>query len=53
VEIYDNTLPNGWHFHVSLDSKTCYIMVRDIYDEYFIMRYFTNVEDAINFIYSL
>ncbi len=53
MEAYDNTLPNGWHFHVSVDKDVCCIIIRDIYDEYFVIKYFTNIDDAVDFIHNL
>ncbi len=47
---------NGWaHIHLSVnhDASVCYIFVNDIYNERLTMRYFTNMEDALNFIENI
>ncbi len=46
--------PTGIHIHLSMSNySTCYIFVNDIYADFLTMRYFTDMESAIEFINSL
>jgi hypothetical protein len=47
---------NGWaHIHLSVNhnASVCYIFVNDIYNKRLTMRYFTNMDDALNFIENI
>ena len=51
---YDAKTKDGLHIHLSMsNNNTCYIFVNDIFDNTLIMRYFTEMEPALDFIRSL
>jgi hypothetical protein len=51
---YDLLTQAGLHFHVSLSEQgICYIIVKHVLKTDFDMRYFTNIDDALDYIYSL
>ena len=50
MHVYDKQMPNGLHFHVSFNNGACYIIVKDIYSEDFEMKYFRNLDEALDFI---
>jgi 3-deoxy-D-arabino-heptulosonate 7-phosphate (DAHP) synthase class II len=46
--------PTGIHIHLSMSNyNTCYIFVNDIYDNQLTMRYFTDMDSAVEFINNL
>ncbi len=54
MQSYDIVTEIGLHFHVSLSVEgICYIMIKDLYSDYFDIRYFTNLDDALEYIHSL
>lgn len=54
MQSYDIVTDEGLHFHVSLSKQgICYIMVNDYFSDDFDMRYFTNLDSALDYIYSL
>lgn len=54
MQSYNIVTDTGLHFHVSLsDRGICYIMVNDYFSNDFDMRYFTNLENALDYIYNL
>ncbi len=54
MQAYDIVTDAGLHFHVSLSNLgVCYIIVRDQYTTDFDLRYFTSLDSALNYIYSL
>ena len=54
MQSYDIVTDEGLHFHVSLSKQgVCYIIVKDIFSSDFDMRYFTNLESALDYIHSL
>jgi hypothetical protein len=54
MQSYDIVTDAGLHFHVCLSAQgICYIIVLDSFDSDFNMRYFTNLESALDYIYSL
>ena len=53
MQTYDVTTPQGLHIHLSIsDWDTGYIFINDIYDERITIKFFTDMESAINFIRS-
>ena len=51
---HDWLTPTGIHIHLSVyDEHTCYIIVNDIYADSLTMRYFTDMQSAVNFIGKL
>ena len=54
MQSYDIVTDEGLHFHVSLSTQgICCIIVMDVFSPDFDMRYFTNLESALDYIYSL
>jgi len=54
MQAYDILTDEGLHFHISLSNQgICYIMVNDYFSNDFDMRYFTNLNDALDYIHSL
>jgi glutamine synthetase len=53
--VYDNFTVNGVHIHLSMSEskESNYIFVHNIYENRLTMKYFTRVEDAIEFIHSI
>ena len=54
MHTYDAITNSGLHIHLSMSTdNTCYIFSRDIYNHVLTMKFFTNVNDALDFIQSL
>ena len=54
VKTYTNFTPSGLHFHLSLsDQGVCCIIVHDVYDGNVVMRYFTDINNALRFINNM
>jgi len=54
MHTYDAITQTGLHIHLSMSNyNTCYIFSRDIYNHVLTMKFFTNVNDALEFIQSL
>ena len=53
VKTYNSLTPSGLYFHLCLHEGVCCVMVQDIYDLEFTIRYFTNVNKALRFINNL
>ena len=50
---YDAITKTGIQIHLSMTNKnTCYIYVNDIYNNQLTMKFFTDMESAIEFIHS-
>jgi hypothetical protein len=47
---YDITTDTGFRIHMCLCNGVTYILIDDIYTDLFQMRFFTNVEPALEFI---
>jgi hypothetical protein len=53
MQSYDIVTEVGLHFHVCLSTQgICYIMVNDYFSNDFDMRYFTNLDSALDYIHS-
>ena len=54
MHIYDAVTLGGLHVHLSMseNNATCYIFVNDIYANTLTMRFFTDMESAVEFIRS-
>jgi hypothetical protein len=53
MHIYDAVTLTGLQIHLSMsNANTCYIFVNDIYCDQLTMRFFTNMEAAVEFIRS-
>jgi hypothetical protein len=51
--IYDAITKTGIQIHLSMSKdNTCYIFVNDIYNNTLTMKFFTDMESAIEFIHS-
>jgi hypothetical protein len=54
MQSYDIVTEVGLHFHVSLSKQgICYIMIKDLHSDYFDLRYFTNLDTALDYINNL
>ena len=54
MQSYDILTEVGLHFHVSLSEQgICYIMIKDLYSDWFDIRYFANLDNALDYIQSL
>jgi len=53
MHTYDAITRSGLHIHLSMSDDACYIFSRDIYNHELTMKFFTNVNDAMEFIRSL
>ena len=51
---YDAVTKTGIQIHLSMSNdNTCYIYINDIYNNTLTMKFFTDMESAIEFIHSL
>ena len=53
MQSYDIVTDAGLHFHISLSKGICYIMINDLYGDDFEIRYFSNLDSALDYIHGL